>query len=482
VPDRSTLTLGLDLGTSAVKAVVLDPEGRTLATGTSPFATASREPGQAEQAVADWTAAVERACTELDRALAPQAPGWRERAAAVGVAGQLPTLVCGRGDAPLGAAITWQDARADRWAAAAIGADERRRLYARTGMPIDGRYLGPMFHQHWRDRADEVEFVLSAKDYLVFALTGERVTDPSTAAGYAVFDIVDGAFSAELCERWQLPARTLPVVRPAHARAGGLTAAGARLVGLAAGLPVTVGAADSVAGAYALTGLQEGVVSIAMGSSTIILDAIRERRLDPAVRYLLTPHVTAGWYGREMDLLATGTGYAWLAGLFNWQPAELDARAASSPPGAGGLTFTPYLAGGEQGALWDPRLTGSIRGLGLQHSPADIARALLEGINFEIRRCTDVLAATCAIHRIVVSGQIVDRPASLQMLADLLQWPVESSRLSSPAAVGAALGARELAGLPPWSAAPEPRAARVWPGANRATYQDLYANYLAVTP
>jgi len=482
VPEPTTLTLGIDLGTSALKAVVLDAQGATLATGTGSFATTCREPGEAEQDPADWLAAVAHACIELDRSLAPRMPGWRERVAAVGLAGQLPTLVCGRDERVVGAAITWKDGRADRWAGAAINAEERRSLYQRTGMPVDGRYLGPMFHYHWRERAGEVGFVLSAKDYLAFALTGERVTDPSTAAGYAAFASAEGEFSPELCGRWQMPLHALPTIRAAHALAGRLTAVGARLLGLAAGIPVTVGAADSVAGAYALTGLEPGAVSITMGSSTIILDAIRDRRLDPAIRYLLTPHVAAGWFGREMDLLATGTGHAWLTGLFNWQAGELDARAATSPPGSRGLTFAPYLAGGEQGALWDPTLTGSIRGLGLGHSAADIARALLEGINFEIRRCIDVLAETSAISRVVVSGHIVDRPDSLQMLADLLDRPVQLSRLGSPAAVGAALGARELAGLAAPRHALGAADASVMPGRNRALYQQLYLDYLAGTP
>jgi xylulokinase len=336
-----------------------------------------------------------------------------------------------------------------------------------------------MFHHHWRERAAEVGFVLSAKDFLAFALTDARVTDPSTAAGYAAYVLADGAFSSALCRRWGLPMSALPAVAAAHSAAGTLTAAGARLLGLSPGIPVSVGAADSVAGAYALTGLAEGAVSIAMGSSTIILDAINEPRVDPRARFLLTPHVIPGWYGREMDLLATGTGYAWLSGLFGWQAGELDERAATSTAGARGLVFRPYLAGGEQGALWDPTLTGSIRGLGLRHGPADIARALLEGINFEIRRCLEVLGETSATRRVVVSGQIVDRPASLQMLSDVLGCPLEISRLGSPAAVGAALGARSLAGLSDPPGATRRKVELVVPGPDAVLYRQLYSAYLA---
>jgi xylulokinase len=401
---------------------------------------------------------------------------------AIGLAGQLPTLVvCGTDGRALGAAVTWKDARADAWAAATIDAHARRRLYEITGMPIDGRYLGPMFHHHWRGRRDSVGVVLSAKDFLGSALTGARVTDPSTAVGYACYSLASAAFAPELCERWQLPMRTLPSVRDAHALAGYLHAEAAALLGLPAGIPVAVGAADAVAGAFALSGLATGTASVMMGSSTIVIDALTEATLDPATRYLLTPHVAPGWYAREMDLLASGTGYAWLSGLFGWAPGTLDHHAATSVPGAHGLTFTPYLAHGEQGALWNPDLRASITGLGLRHTAGDVARAFLEGINFEIRRCLDVLAETRPVDRVVLSGAMTERPASVALLADLLDRPIELSRLGSAAAAGAALGARSLAGLPPAALPSEVGRAVVLPGANRASYQRLYGEYLDAT-
>jgi sugar (pentulose or hexulose) kinase len=485
MPEKAAaLTLGIDLGTSAVKVMALAADGRVLATGSGSFDTISHELNQAEQDPADWMAAVGHAVVDLDRALAPSAADWRERVIGIGLTGQLPTLVCRGANGAIGRAVTWKDARADAWATSLIGAAERRSLYEQTGMPIDGRYLGPMYRFHWRPRANDIRALASAKDHLGWVLTDQHLTDPSTAAGFGTFDLRLGRFSQALCELWQIEPGLLPDVRPAHAAAGPLTASGARLLGLRAGLPVTVGAADSVCSAFAMAGLEEGVVCITMGSSTIILDAIREARLDPKSRYLLTPHVQPGWYGREMDLLATGTGYRWLSELFGWPEGALDAAAAESVPGARGLTFEPYLAGGEQGALWDPTLRGTLRGLTLQHSRADIARAFLEGVCFEIRRCVDVLAETGAVRRVVVAGHLVDQPASLQLLADVLDRPVHGFPALSPAALGAALGALSL--VDPAADArrgleggwPEAR----HPGADGAAYQQLYRSYLAGTP
>jgi xylulokinase len=476
VPEGA-ITLGLDLGTSAVKVVAADADGRELATGAANFATRSELPDQAEQDPSDWLLAVSAATADLRRQMDARAGGgWAARVAGLGLTGQLPTLVCLAGSRVAGPAITWKDARADGWAATHIDASERRALYARTGMPIDGRYLGPMFAHHWRARAGELTAVLSAKDYLAYVLTGERVTDPSTAAGYGVYEFARGAFSAELAALWELPLALLPEVRAPGAAAGRLNALGARLLQLPEGIPVAVGAADSVCSGYAMAGLAPGRVAITMGSSTVILDALAEPRLDGKVRYLLTPHVAPGWYAREMDLLATGTGYRWLKGLFGWAPGQLDRQAAGSVPGARGLLFAPYLAGGEQGALWDPSLRGTLDGLTTQHQASDIARAFLEGIYFEMRRCVAVLAETQTLCAVVVSGRFVEQTASLALLADILARPIEVCSTRSPAALGAALLARPLAELAPAATAGHDTGAE--PGEDAALYDRLYAHYL----
>jgi len=478
---KNELVLGIDLGTSSVKVIALSAaEMGVAASGSAAFPTISQLPDQAEQDPGDWVTAVGEALEDLARALDAKRAGWRDHVGAIGVTGQLPTLVCSSARGPLGRAITWKDARADRDTLATIDSAQRRALYERTGMPIDGRYLGPMFRHHWAARRAEVESVLSAKDYLVFVLTGQRVTDPSTAAGYGAFELATGSFSQELCGIWQLPIGALPSVRPAHSPAGPLTPVGARLLGLRAGIPVTVGAADSVASAFAMTGLEEAIVSITTGSSTVILDSIREPRFDPTSRYLLTPHVEAGWLGREMDLLATGTGYRWLTELLGLRDGELDRRAADSPPGSRELTFAPYLAGGEQGALWNPDLRGALLGLTLRHTASDIARAFLEGVGFEIRRCVEVLAETGPVSGVVVAGHLAEHPTNLKMLADILHQPVQPFPATSPAALGAALGAMSLlTRMPPHrtgiAAALPPK---VLPGRHSKTYEHLYPSYL----
>ena len=475
------LALGLDLGTSAFKGVLLSAQGEVLASGESPVITLGAEPGAAEQDPSQWLAAARSALSQLSKAADASEPHWRARVAAIGIAGQLPTLVVLGEQGALGPAVTWKDARADATAAAVIGA-RRRALYESTGMPLDGRYLAPMFHHHWRGRASQARSLLSAKDYLCFALTGARVTDPSTAAGYGLFDLEAGKFSEKWCALWELPRELLPEVRPAHSIAGSLHAMGAVVLGLREGIPVTVGAADSVSGAFAMAPLTNTRrACVAMGSSTVILDAVRARRTDPAMRYLLSPHVEAHWYAREMDLLATGTGHRWLSELLGFGPGELERHAAQSPPGARGVTFAPYLAGGEQGALWNPNLRGALQGLTLHSERSDLARAFMEGVGFEIRRCIEVLAETNAVAEVVLAGHAAQLPFALQMLADILARPVQPFPPLSPAALGAALGA--LRALDPHVRV---RLQQAWPkavspGADRGDYESRFADYLEVS-
>lgn len=467
------LFLGLDLGTSSVKAVVIDADSAVLALGQAAYPTVSDRPGQAEQDTASWMQAAAAAVGEVAAMIGAEAVA---AISAIGLTGQLPTLVCLGKAGPLGPAIAWTDSRADAWATDRLDEATRAMLYRATGMPIDGRYLAPMFRFHWWERRHAVRRILSAKDYLCFALTGRAITDPSTAAGYATFDLHSHNWNADLCAVWDLEPALLPDIAPASAIAGPLLDAAACLLGLRPGIPVTVGAADSVAGALAMVGTAQSGASIVMGSSSIIIAATDRLHFDGTGRYLLTPHAVPGVYGREMDLLSTGTGLQWLSNLFGISTAALEDLALQAPPGARGVTCAPYFAGGEQGALWDPSLGGVLHGLGLGHSRADIARAYFEGVFFEMRRCLDVLEETTAIDRVVLSGHATENPGLVAMAADALARPVICCNHASPSAIGAAMLAGGI------SAPPEQSQDETRPGAAAAAYAPLYRRHLSLFP
>lgn len=376
---------GLDLGTSGLKGVVMSGYGALLATASAGYPTARPQPGRAEQDPADWWVAVADVVASLTSAV--PAARW----SAIGLSAMIPTLVLADADgAAIGPAITWEDDRADpdgeRFRAEA-GGDA---LYRTTGQWVDGRYLLPMVRWLSREAPSRIEraaSILGAKDHLFLRLTGEIATDPSTATGFGCYSLVDGDWDEALAGD-ALP--KLPSVEPtSFARGVGNDAAGA--LRLPAGVPVVLGAADSVCGALGAGATSAGDRVSLWGTSTAIIGVSADLTLDDAHRYLVTPPALGDGWGLEMDLVSTGGAIAWLAQVLDVNEAELFDLAATSPLGANGASFLPYLGFGEQGALWDPALRGTIGGLTLSHTRADVTRALLEGIALEVRRCAGVL-------------------------------------------------------------------------------------------
>jgi gluconokinase/xylulokinase len=212
---------------------------------------------------------------------------------------------------------------------------------------------------------------------------------------------------------------------------------------------VVLGAADSVLGAVGVGATRHGDVAVIAGTSAIVLGVSDDAVLDGDRRYLVTPLTGTGW-GLEMDLLAMGSAFDGIATLLGLAgPAALLAAAEQVPADQAPL-FLPYVSPGEQGALWDPDLTGTLHGLHLGMSAGHVGRALLTGVVIELRRCTDVLAdATGRRGPILLGGGAATSPLMWQDLADATGREV----LVDPAthdhsALGAALFAASSLGAP----------------------------------
>ncbi|CAN5715566.1 FGGY-family carbohydrate kinase [soil metagenome] len=433
------LAIGIDLGTSSIKAVAVDESGLCVARARAGYPTAQPEAGGAEQDPADWLTACDavigRLAAETDTA------SWQT----IGLSGMLPTLVSLDGaGAPIGPAITWVDNRAEPEGQRIAGAIGAALLYERTGQRFDGRYLLAMHARRVRLGLAPGTTVAGAKDYLFQVFTGDLLTDPSTAAGYGAYDLYNETwYAAVLSAAW---AAAVPdIVGSGESRP--LAARVARRWGCRAGIPVVVGAADSVLGAYGLGVRGHGDVAYIAGTSNVILGWSSSPRIDADGRYLVTPMADQG-YGLEMDLLATGSAMEWLATLLGVGdgPAALAELAATAPLESAPLVL-PYLSPGEQGALWDPELVGAVEGLTLRTTSAELARGLMAGIVLESRRCLDVLAEASGVGGpILMSGSGATSERFRRDLADATGRTVTFDRHERDhSAVGAALFAGRAA-------------------------------------
>lgn len=475
-PRAGDVYIGMDLGTSGLKAVALSASGVILARCGVPYPTRQPAAGAYEQDAGDWRRALEQAAAELGRAVPPRR--WR----AIGLSGMIPTLVTlGPDGQPTGPAVTWQDSRADD-----LGEEFRERfgaaeLYRLTGQWVDGRYLLPMFARIGRvdpARAAATAAIASAKDYVFGWLTGELRTDPSTASGYGCYELAHNRWNAEVVAAADLgPGRRkvprLPAVWPSDASRPLRAETAARLG--CPRIPVVLGAADSVLGALGLGVREHGQVAYIAGTSSVIVGISDRLVFDPEHRFLVTPLAAGDNWGLEMDLLATGSAITWLAGLLGGDltAAGLVELAARTDP-ARAPVMLPYLSPGEQGALWDPTLHGVITGLDLSHGREHLARGLVNGIVLESRRCLGVLEETCGFGGAVeVAGSSAADPAFRADLADATRRPVSMPRDDDTdhSARGAALiaalsadggwpdGAFPAAGI---AAEPDDTKAKVW--------------------
>jgi xylulokinase len=459
VDDTKKLYLGIDLGTSSVKLLLVDDEGNISDNASASYPTLGTEEGKAEQEPDAWVAAIRQACSELSRNGTELA-----KVAAIGLSAQMPTYVSidasGR---PVGRAIVWSDGRADTIGETLLDRWGHARHYSRTGVVLDGRYIVPMHlwaQAHQNEESEECRHILSAKDFIHYWLAGSACTDPSTASGFGLYSLATGRWDDSLCGEAGIDQSLLPPIYPSEAPSGALSRDTADQLGLRPGVPIICGAADSVAGVLGMGALEPGQICQIAGSSTALVAVSCEAILDPRRRYIVTPLAMPLAYGLEADILSSGTSLAWFSGILDaaarsnvLPPAEnssigdlkrLSRLAEEAPLGSDGLLFFPYMAGGEQAVLWDPELRGGLLGLSLRHGIPHLARALYEGICFEIRRCIETFKdAGFQPTNMICSGPISRDTFYMQLLANTSGIECRPSASDKASALGAAL----LAGI-----------------------------------
>jgi len=488
--------LGLDLGTSSAKAVVLSVSGAVLAQASAGYPVISAEPGYAESDPRRWWSAVV-SCTREAVAAAGGPPP-----VAIGLSGQMHGLVMTAADGrALRPALLWADSRAT--GSLRAYRELGRAALDRLANPLFPGMAGPLLAwvaAHEPSVYDGSRWALSPKDWLRGRLTGEIHAEPSDASATLLYDVAGDRWDLGVVEALGLDAGKLaPLLPSAAAVAGRLTASAAAELGLPAGLPVAAGAGDTAAAVLGsgISGLSDIQLTVGTGAQVIRPVAAPVNRAEAGV-HLFRLASPSGWYQMGATLSA-GLSLNWVREVLNASWEELYA-SASGPSGSSGSSgdpvFVPHLTG-ERTPYCDPSLRGSWTSLALASDRASLLRSALEGTAFAIRDALDALLGPAGLGPAGL-GPAGPAPACLrlagggtvatgwrQLLADVLGVPLYAVDVPAASGRGAALLGAIAAGLlgfddcagalaPPAALAAEPDQGRVaWYAERHVRFQGV---------
>lgn len=435
--------LGIDIGTSAVKSLLVDPEQRAVAQSEAPVSTVRPHPLWSEQDPESWLIAVERSLTDI-RAQAPE-PYAAVRA--IGLSGQMHSaLAIDAEDKPIRPAILWNDGRAfrecDRLSEAVPGLARDAGVIAMPG------FSAPKF-LWWKDHEpetfDEIATILMAKDYVRLWLTGEKATDMADAAGALLLDESCRAWHPEIAEACGLHTDNLPRLLEGTENSGTLRPRIANRLGMKASVIVAGGGGDAAVGAVGIGAINDGDGFISLGTSGQFF--VVQDSYSPSPENLL--HTFAHclperWF--QMAAMLNGAScLSWVAGILGETDiGDLLGRVEQMYAGAGRLLFLPYLAG-ERTPHNNPHARGVFFGLESDTSRDDMALSVLEGVVYSLmdaQACLSAAGTVCANPGIIGGG--AKSRFWTRMIATALNLPITRYR---GAELGPAFGAARLARL-----------------------------------
>lgn len=438
------LLLGLDLGTTNAKAAVYALDGELVAEAAVGYPTYYPQPGWAEQRPAHWLTALTQACRQVMAAVAER----RHAIAALALSAHGPGLVLldAAGRSLLATSPTWQDMRCQAQGErliASVGLG-----WAGFGMPHNGFPPKLLWALEERRAATErARWALGIKDYLAYWLTGETVTDPSTTAGgdYWWTPVYDAC-------GW--PIARLPHILPSGSVIGRVRPTLAEKLGLPGPLPVVNGLNDGASATLSMGALTPGDVVLTLATSGV-LRGVLHQPLDAQVRLdhhlFFWPYLPGRWIAGG-QIKSAASALQWWQGLQAEVPTadgfdQLLALAATSPAGSRGVRFLPYLLGRGSPQI-DPTAQAAFLGLTVAHGPAEVSRAVLEGVAFAFRELADDFAQLgFRATQVRISGGGARSPLWRQILADVLALPL--TYYAADSTLGAAIVAAVGAGLYP---------------------------------
>ncbi len=387
------LSIGLDVGTSGVKALLVTSDGRVAASATEDYPLLTPKPGWTEQEPESWWQA---SCRAL-KSLAAQAPGQVE---AIGLTGQMHGAVFLDADGTvIRPALLWNDQRTADECVEIENEVGRQLLRKTTGNPALTGFQAPKIlwlRNHEPEAYARLRHVLLPKDFIRYRLSGALATDASDAAGTLLLDLARRDWSEDILHALGIPRDWLPRVYEGPEVTGHVSVDGAKASGLPEGLPVIAGGGDNAAAAVGSGVVSEGSGFVSLGTSGVVFVASEKPKTDPDGALHAFCHAVPGRYHLMGVILSAGGSLRWFRDVIARETIaaarqrNIDAydlifeQASKVPPGADDLFYLPYLAG-ERTPHMDPYARGAFAGLSLAHDERHMARAVIEGISFAIK-------------------------------------------------------------------------------------------------
>ncbi|MGV2108417.1 xylulokinase [Agrobacterium vitis] len=475
--------LGLDLGTSGVKAMLIDAEQAVIGSANGALTVSRPHSGWSEQAPSDWIRATQEAIAGL------KAQFSRELAAVkgIGLSGHMhgATLVDAQGDV-LRPCILWNDTRSFKQAAA-LDADPRFR--ALTGNIVFPGFTAPKLAWVKENEPDifaKVAKVLLPKDYLRLWLTGEYLSEMSDSAGTSWLDTGKRAWSSALLAATDLGEEHMPGLVEGTAEAGRLRAELAAEWGMGAGVIIAGGAGDNAASACGMGTVAEGHAFVSLGTSGVLFAANASYLPKPESAVHAFCHALPNTWHQMGVILSATDALNWYSGISGKPAGDLTHELGEDLKAPTGVTFLPYLSG-ERTPHNDAEIRGAFIGLGHESGRAVLTQAVLEGVSFAIRDSLEALkSAGTSLSRVTAIGGGSRSRYWLASIATTLGIPVD---IPADGDFGAAFGAARLGLIAATGADPlavcsaPPTEATIEPvAALRDGYEDAYQRYRALYP
>ena len=440
------LVLAIDQGTSNTKAILVDPGGSVVAAASRPMAIEYPQPGWVQQdAGALWSSVRECVDEVLEMAGSPAL-------AAIGIANQRESGVAWERDsgAPIGPVVTWQCRRSGELCDSLRSAGKAARIGSLTGLPLDPGFTAGKWR--WlldavpdgRSRAAAGEIRLGTVDsWLLWNLTGGAVhaTDASNASRTQLMDLTAVAWDPWLAESFGVPMAALPQIRPSSTRFGTTVTLG----DLPAGIPIGSLVGDSHAALFGHAGFERGSIKATYGTgSSLMMPTPARLASDAGLAATVAWALDTTVYALEGNINVTGAAVQWLADFVGLEGPAAVAQLAERTPSSDGIYLVPAFVG--LGAPhWDDRARGLISGLTRGSTLAQLGRAAIESIAYQVRDVFDAMQAASggSLHVLMADGGVTRNEQLMQFQADILGVPVQRNNTAELSAMGTAY----LAGL-----------------------------------